>query len=131
MRKMDKERLPDLERRRSPRLKDNIYIFGKLKTSPPEDFKAFTQDISAGGLMIETEKDISKESELELEIYQPRDRDKRVIFSIPIWSKVIWIQKIEKEKFEEGENRYRVGIEFSEIREEDRQRVAKFISESV
>ena len=54
-----------------------------------------------------------------------------MIFSIPIWLKVIWIQKIEKEKFEEGENRYRVGIEFSEIREEDRQRVAKFISESI
>jgi c-di-GMP-binding flagellar brake protein YcgR len=128
---MDKEGLSNLERRRFPRLKENIFIFGKLKLTPIEEFKAITQNISAGGLMFETERDIPQDSELELEIYQPMDRDKRVIFSILVWPKIIWIQKIEKEKFEQGENRCRIGIEFSEIKEEDKQRIARYVKENV
>lgn len=128
---MKMEGYPNLERRRFSRFKDNIFIFGNLRLNPIEEFKALTNDISAGGLMLETERDISEESELELQIYQPMDSDKRVIFSIPVLGKVKWTTKIEKNNFEDGENKYRVGIEFSEIKEEDRQRVAKFISESI
>lgn len=128
---MNKGRSPNSERRRFPRLKEDIFIFGKLRASPSEEFRAITQDISAGGLMFETERNISQESELEVEIYQPRDSDKRVIFSISVRPKVIWIQKIAKEKFEPGENRYRVGIEFSEIKEEDRKIVAKYIESNL
>lgn len=128
---MNKGRSPNSERRRFPRLKEDIFIFGKLRASPSEEFRAITQDISAGGLMFETERNISQESELEVEIYQPMDSDKRVIFSISVRPKVIWIQKIVKEKFEPGENRYRVGMEFSEIKEEDRKIVAKYIESNL
>lgn len=121
------KQIANLERRRSSRLKDNVLIFGNARMDSAEEFKAFSQNISAGGLMFETERDISKESKLELEIYQPTDRDKRVIFSIPVWAKVIWTEKREKENFEQGENRYRIGIEFSEMKDEDRQIVTKYI----
>ncbi len=118
---------PNLERRRISRLKDNIFIFGNLRSNPIEEFKALTKDISAGGLMLETERDISEESELELQIYQPMDSDKRVIFSILVLAKVKWIRQIEKDNFQQGENRYRVGIEFSEIKEEDTKVIATYI----
>lgn len=119
------------ERRKFPRFKDSIFILGKLRSSPTEEFKAFTQDISAGGLMFENERNISEEEQLELEIYQPMNCGKKKILSIPVLSKVIWIRQIEKDNFEKGENKYKIGIEFSEIKEEDRERIAKYVEERV
>lgn len=124
---MEKDKFPDLERRNYSRFRDNIFIFGNLRLSPTEKFKAFTEDISAGGLMFETERDVSKMSEVELEIYQPMDSDKKVIFSIPVLARGVWIRKIEKENFEDGENKYRVGIEFLEIKEEDRKIITTYV----
>ncbi len=127
--KMKIEGYSNLERRRFSRLKNNIFIFGNLRLNPIEAFKALTKDINAGGLMFETESDISEESELELQIYQPMDSDKSVIFSIFVLGKVKWTTKIENDNFEEGENKYRIGIEFSEIKEEDRQRITTYVEE--
>ena len=128
---MERESLPDLERRRYLRLKDNILIFGNLMSSPLGKFKAFTNDISAGGLMFESERGISKERELELEIYQPTDRHKYMLFSITVLAKIIWIRKIAKENFDPGENKYRIGMEFSKIKDEDRQRIAKYVENNL
>ncbi len=128
---MREDKFPDLERRKFTRLRDNIFIWGNLKSDPIREFKAFTEDISAGGLMFETERDISKDKELEFQIYQPVLRRKRIIFSIPVLAKIIWTRKIDKDKFEEGENKYRVGIKFLEIGEENRQRIAKYIDENL
>lgn len=119
------------ERRKYPRLKDNVFIFGNLTSNPTGEFKAFTRDISAGGLMFETEKDIPQDMRLDLEIYQPRDRRKSMIFSIPVLTKIVWKRKIEKDNFEQGENKYRVGIEFSEIKEEDRKIIAKYVERKI
>lgn len=119
-----------LEKRRFPRLEDNIFVFSDSGFSPPGEFKALTRNISAGGLMLETEKEIPIEKELKFEIYQPTKNSKDVIFSLPVLAKVSWIKKIEKDKFEEGENRYRVGIEFSEIKEEDRQKITKYVEQN-
>lgn len=126
---MELDKYPGLEKRKFPRFKDNIFILGKLRSSPTEEFKAFTENISAGGLMLESERDISKEGQLELEIYQPMNCGKKKILSIPVLAKVIWIRQIEKDNFEKGENKYKIGIEFSEIKEEDRQRIAKYVEE--
>lgn len=119
------------ERRKYSRLKDNVFIFGDLNSNPTEEFKVFTSDISAGGLMFDTEKDIPQDVKLDLEIYQPRDRRKSMIFSIPVSAKIVWKREIEKENFEQGENRYRIGIEFLELKEEDRERIAKYVVEGI
>ena len=124
---MEKYGFPDLERRRFPRSKDNIFVLCSLKASTPVEFKVVASDISAGGLIFETERDVSKDSELELQIYQPRNRDKNMIFSIPVLAKVAWIRKIEKDNFEKGENKYRIGIEFLEIKEKDRKIIANYL----
>ena len=127
---MERDKSSSSERRKYPRLKDNIFILGNLR-SGSEEFKAFTRDINVGGLMFETERDISEESELELEIYQPANRQKNIIFSIPVLAKMVWKREIEKENFEQGENRYRIGIEFLELKEEDRGRIAKYVEEGI
>lgn len=128
---MDMEISQYAERRKFPRVEDNIFILGSLKANHAAEFKAFTRDISGGGLMFETDRDIPAGSELELEIYQPSGREKEVFFSIHAVAKVAWIKGIAKDTFEEGENRYQVGVEFSEIKEEDRQRIVNFVNGSM
>jgi c-di-GMP-binding flagellar brake protein YcgR len=128
---MEIHRYPDLERRNFPRLKDNIFIFGNLMSTPSKGFKAFTKDIGAGGLMFETERYISLSDKFELEIYLPLNRSKCMILSLPVLAKALWRKKIKKEKFEEGENKYVVGIEFLEIKEEDSGKIAKYVEEDV
>ena len=78
--------------------------------------------------MFDTERNIFKENdELELEIYQPLNRDKTKVFCIPVSAKVMWIKKTEKEQFKNGENTYRIGIRFLEIQEQDRQKIIEYV----
>jgi len=126
---MDEDKTLDLDRRRYSRLGDSVFILGNLRSNPTEKFRAPTQNISAGGLMFETEKDISQDTTLDLEIYQPIDCRKSTIFSIAVLARVAWIREIEKNNFEEGRNKYRIGVEFLEIKEEDRSRIAEYVEE--
>lgn len=136
---MEIGRFPNLESRNFPRIEDNIFIFvnlsntsNKLRLTTTEGFKAFTKNISAGGLMFETESTIvEKGNKLEMEIYQPLNPDKSMIYSISALAKVIWTRKIEKEHFENGENKYTVGTAFLEIGEQDRQRIVKYVEASL
>ena len=134
---METEKALNSERRQFPRIEDNFFIFVALSSSSTNlekntsgGFKTFTKNISAGGLMFETEEStIEWDNELELEIYQPVNPDKTMIFSIPVLAKVIWIQKIEKEHFENGENKYLIGVKFLHIKEQDRQKIVKYADE--
>ena len=90
-----------------------------------------TGDINADGLMFEFHRDISQNIRLEMEIYQPIICCKSRIHSIPVLARVAWTKKIEKDHFEEGENQYSVGVEFLEMKEEDRQRIAKYVKEGM
>lgn len=128
---MGEDKFPDLERRKSPRLKSNIFIHGCLRANPIKELKAFTNDISAGGLMFETERDIPQDSNLELELYQPMNRARRIIFFLPVLVKVIWTKGIEKDEFEKGENKYKIGVQFTEIKEGDREIIAKYVEENL
>lgn len=78
--------------------------------------------------MFETERDIPAGSELELEIYQPSNSGKKIIFSVYAVAKIVWAKEIEKDSFKDGENKYQIGVEFSEIKEEDKQRIVNFVN---
>ena len=129
----------NLERRTFPRIEDNIFIFANLSTPTNKlrrtvtgVFKAFTKNIGAGGLMFETERNIiEKGNKLEMEIYQPLKPDKTLVYSMSALANVMWTKKIEKEHFENGENKYQVGVEFLEIRGQDRQKIVKYINKVV
>ena len=126
---MKKDRFPDLERRKFTRLKDNILVLYYLESRPFAEFKAITRNISPAGLMFETDRNIFKESKLKLEIYQPTSCYKNMFFCIPVLAKIIWVSEIEKDNFEKGENKYRVGVEFVEIKEEDKEKIANYVKE--
>ena len=82
--------------------------------------------------MFDTEESIVEEGKgLEMEIYQPLKPDKTLVYSMSVLANVIWIKKIEKEHFKNGENKYQVGVEFLEIREQDRQRIIKYVNRCI
>lgn len=119
--------LNGLKKRKFSRVKENIFIFQHLKSGNPDKSMAFTSDIGGGGLMFKTERSIPQGEILDFEIYQPIDPRKIIFFSIFAKAKVIWIRKIDKDHFEEGENQYRIGAEFLEINGEDRKRIDTYV----
>jgi len=114
-----------LDKRNFSRIQDRILIICNSNSSP--GLKAFTKDISAGGLMLELDRKIPVGDKLDLEICQPINRDKTIILSITTLVKVIWVGKIGRDKFEEGENKYKMGVQFLEINEDNRSRIADYI----
>lgn len=128
---MEADKLAHLEGRKFIRLKDHVFIFCDLGSNFSDGSKTITQNISGGGAMLETERQIRPGREFKLEIYQPTGRSRKMIFSIPVLAKVVWNRKIEKTSFEEGENKYRMGLKFLDIKDEDRQRIVKYVKESV
>ena len=127
---MKKDNVQNLDKRKFPRVKDNIFIRYLLGSSSYPKARAVASDISAGGLMFETEESIIPGDELEMEIYQPVKRSKNMIFAIPVLAKVIWRRTIPKDNFEQGENSYRLGLKFLEIKEKDREIISNYVVET-
>ena len=127
----------NVEKRKFPRIEDAIFFLHNFSTnainlslSSIQGFKAHTRNISAEGLMFETETNIfEKSDEFEIELYQPLYYRKPIIFCMPVLAKVIWMIKIEKDHFEIGENQYRTGIQFLKIKEQDRQRIINYVND--
>ncbi len=118
-----------LEKRKVPRFNGQILISAHFNSTG--EIKVLTENISEGGLMFETTRAIQRDTLLEMEIYQPICSCKSMIFSIPALVKVVWIKQRQKDHFEKGENKYTVGGEFLEIKEEDRQRIAKYVKDKM
>jgi c-di-GMP-binding flagellar brake protein YcgR len=120
-----------LEKRKYSRLKDFIFISCHFKEEPLKEFKAVTQNISGGGLMFECERRIAKGIDLGIDLYQPTNSFKTLIFVISIAAKVVWMQKIKHGFFELGANKYRMGIEFTNIKEKDKEIIMQYIADNV
>ena len=127
----------NVEKRKFPRIEDAIFFLHNFSTnainlsfSSIQGFKAHARNISAEGLMFETETNIfEKSDEFEIELYQPLYYRKPIVFCMPVLAKVIWMIKIEKDHFEIGENQYRTGIQFLKIKEQDRQRIINYVND--
>ncbi|MFC1592596.1 PilZ domain-containing protein [Candidatus Omnitrophota bacterium] len=118
--------LRQFERRKSPRLEDNIFV---SYDSGLRSCRFIAQNISLGGLMFESEKRISPGNNLVLEIYQPINQFRSLIFVISVKARVAWVKKIKQSFFEIGENKYKVGIEFIELQEEYKSKMLGYIRE--
>ncbi|MBI5416805.1 PilZ domain-containing protein [Candidatus Poribacteria bacterium] len=126
-----KEKLSYSDKRRFLRVFDNHLLFGRIKSNPHSDIKGFTKNISIDGLLFETEKNIPDNTELEVELYLSDVEYKTVIFHVACFANVIWSKEIEKRNFENGENRYRIGVEFLKIENEYRKRIKDYIDRYV
>ena len=117
------------EKRKQNRLADSIFLSYRVDKKLLDEFRAVTQNISAGGLMFEAEKNFYSAQILKLEIYQPVNPFKTLIYVIPAMARVVWAEKIRQGFFELGENRYRIGVEFIKISPQDREMIMRYAQE--
>lgn len=119
------------EKRRFPRLNNRILIHYQLIEKKEADMgdiiKGFTKNISAGGLMFETDKPIPMQSVLNLEVYQPLTQSGEQIISIFTLAKVKHAMRIDDADRYEGSNKYRIGMEFVEIDDIEKKIIANYV----
>ncbi len=114
------------ERRKFPRVKDNIFIFCKLQG----DYKVIegiTKDISEMGLGFVSDKFLAPSNVMEMEIYQPLDYLQSKIVSIYLLAKVVWVKEIRKRRRCKGSNKYMAGVKFTKISKRDRGIITNYI----
>jgi len=109
-----------IDRRRSPRIKDNspliLYSRGRNRIYPLED-------ISCGGLCFESrDENIPSEANLKAEL-KILDQESKSKLAFPAWLKVIWSKRIG--------NKYRLGAEFVYIKKEHRAIIFKRIEQVI
>jgi c-di-GMP-binding flagellar brake protein YcgR len=113
-----------IERRKYPRLEKGEYVFYQVEDNQRTEL-GITEDISAGGLRFETDKELFPSSIITLEIYESADIDKQLIFSMSVLAKVVWTRKMSLAE------KYEVGVKFMEIMKKDRNRIRKYIDQKL
>jgi len=116
------------ERRKFERLENPFFIFYRLKGDHSFGAsKAIGENISGGGLMFEKENPVHAGTILYLEIYLQSKPIEDTIYSTPAKAKVVWINRKENASKELGSNKYQTGLEFIEIKTEDRERIIEYV----
>ena len=82
---------------------------------------SITRNISQGGICLIAYDRLNEQDVLDLKLYLPEDNT-----PIQAIGKVVWVKEFIIGSIEEGK-RYDVGIEFMDIREEDANRVNKYV----
>ena len=111
------------ERRKYVRLEASVEVKYKVIGKPGE-IKAFSRDISAGGLCIFTEEALDADTPLEVQIKIPDLKD-----PIHALGRTIW----QKEFKDEGgkQDVFRTGLEFTGISDFDRFNINRYVMERV
>ncbi len=108
------------ERRKFIRLNINVQI----RFSIIEDYKAQkiaeTKDIGAGGICLILDQELKKGDTLKLDIVLPDDPP-----TIHALGRVVWTKSFSMAM--EKNTRYDTGIEFTEIGDEDRKKINKYV----
>jgi hypothetical protein len=79
--------------------------------------------------MFETDTYLKPTSKLEVEAYVPAGRRGNVLVAVPLVARVVWTNEIAGvNRKAEGNNRYRVGMEFLDIEKEHCSIVADFVN---
>jgi len=108
------------ERRRFVRLDINVKVRWKRIEQVNEEEKEVTKNISGGGICLIAEEKLNKGDTLYLEIELPSGE---LIYAR---GRVVWVNEYEIIGVE-VKKKYDVGIEFIEIKEEDREEIGRYI----
>jgi len=117
-----------LEQRKYQRAKKVIFILCE-PSGTEEPIECIAKNIGAGGLMFEADTPFSIGAKLDIEIYQPTTYDKRKFVSIFASASVVWVKEIEVAKKYKGSNRYRLGVQFTRLDQEDRIKIDTYVKE--
>jgi PilZ domain len=74
-------------------------------------------DVSAGGMRVLSDEPVQAGNQLELDLLPPGDS------AIRIWAKVAWVEELPAG----ADASYEVGLEFSDIADQDRPRLASLL----
>ncbi len=109
------------ERRRYIRTELPILVVLRVRDgSTIEEIKSHTKNISAMGMMIELEKKIAVNTQVELSLTPPNTAN-----PIHIAARVVRSEKIE------GKNVFNIGIEFTKIEEDNKNTFLKFLCDTI
>ncbi len=115
------------DKRSAPRIRDHIFVFMHLNdTDGRQSVQAVTNDISSGGLCIDTSVQVRPGDRLSLEMYAPLDYHKRVLESMYIKTEVAWVREISSDA---ESNRFRVGLAYREIAGNDREKLSRYVED--
>lgn len=116
------------EKRRFKRIEESIFIL--LQFGEREGLtliKGFANNISAGGLMFETDRPIPCVKHFILEIYQPQGESQDEIISITTLAEVKWVKQIDTADRFDGSNKFKIGMEFIKIDDKARKTIADYV----
>jgi len=108
------------ERRRFVRLDINVKVRWKRIEQINKEENEVTKNISGGGICLITEEKLNEGDTLYLEIELPSGE---LIYAR---GRVVWVNEYEIIGVE-AKKKYDVGIEFIEIKEEDREEIGRYI----
>lgn len=116
------------ERRKYQRLESPLFIFSRLEGDNSFKLsKALSKNVSGGGLMFETEDAVHVGSILYLEVYLQSGPNEDMIYSIYAQAKVVWVNRKENVSMDLKSIKYQIGLEFIEIKTEDRERIIEYV----
>ena len=108
------------EKRKFVRLSALVDVIYNKRAATASEM-SLTRNISQGGICLIAYDELNEQDVLDLKLYLPEDNT-----PIQAIGKVVWVKEFIIGSIEEGK-RYDVGIEFMDIREEDVNRVNKYV----
>ena len=120
------------EKRKFPRLNTRAFILYRfMEKKRLNMIKGFTNNISTGGLMFETDRQILTQGIFILEIYQPLGQSGEEIISISTTAKIKWVNQIDIPDKYKGSNKHRIGIEFVEMNNDERKTITEYVQDKL
>lgn len=110
------------EKRRWPRAKVIAEIRWSRDEAAAPKLKEKISNIGAGGVCLTTKERLTQEDRLHLEVDLPTGN------TIRAKARVVWVDKFEIESAGKIEVGYYTGVEFTDIIEEDRAKIEKFVA---
>jgi c-di-GMP-binding flagellar brake protein YcgR len=108
------------EKRKFVRLSALVDVIYNKRTLTQNEL-SITRNISRGGICLIAYDELNEQDVLDLKLYLPEDKT-----PIRAIGKVVWVKEFIIGSIEEGK-RFDVGIEFMDIKEEDANRVNKYV----
>lgn len=117
-----------VERRRFGRLNERIFIrYWLAQRAGATVYESFAGNISAGGLCFECERSMRTDTHLALELYQPLKGAAGRFLCIAARGQVRWAARNDTRPIYKGANNYLAGVEFVQIRRDERKQVATYV----
>lgn len=109
------------EKRKFVRLDTRVKVEYHIIELSETELKSFTKNLSQGGICLFLDSLVRKDTLLELKLFLPEQTE-----PIQTTGKIVWIDSF-KLGNKDAQEQYEAGIEFINISDEDRKKIAKYV----